>query len=55
MKFVPGDQWQTRGGRIAAAASSGAAARVLSSLLTLASLPLAVRYLGGERDRKSVV
>ena len=40
---------QTRGGRIAAAASSGAAARVLSSLLTLVSLPLAVRYLGAER------
>src|SRR5271165_3794918 len=49
MKFVPGDQWQTRGGRIAAATSSGAVARVLSSLLTLVSLPLAVRYLGGER------
>lgn len=42
--------WQrTRGGRIAAAAASGAAARVLSSLLTLVSLPLAVRYLGAER------
>ncbi len=40
---------QTRGGRIAIAASSGAAARVLSSLLTLVSLPLAVRYLGAER------
>jgi O-antigen/teichoic acid export membrane protein len=40
---------QTRGGRIAAAASSGAAARGLSSLLTLVSLPLAVRYLGAER------
>jgi O-antigen/teichoic acid export membrane protein len=49
MKFIPGDLWQTRGGRIAAAASSGAAARVLASLLTLVSLPLAVRYLGGER------
>jgi O-antigen/teichoic acid export membrane protein len=40
---------QTRGGRIGAAVSSGAAARVLSSLLTLVSLPLAVRYLGAER------
>jgi O-antigen/teichoic acid export membrane protein len=41
--------WKTRGGRIAAAASSGAVARVCSSLLTLVSLPLAVRYLGAER------
>jgi len=41
--------WQTRGGRIASATSSGAAVRVLSSLLTLVSLPLAVRYLGTER------
>lgn len=40
---------QSRGGRIAAAVSSGAAARVLSSLVTLVSLPLAVRYLGPER------
>ena len=40
---------QTRGGRIGAAVSSGAAARVLSSLLTLVSLPFAVRYLGAER------
>ena len=40
---------KTRGGRIAAAASSGAAARVLSSLLTLVSLPMAVRYLGADR------
>ncbi|HEY4933206.1 MAG TPA: lipopolysaccharide biosynthesis protein [Terriglobales bacterium] len=40
---------QLRGGRIAAAVSSGAAARVLSSLLTLVSVPLAVRYLGAER------
>jgi O-antigen/teichoic acid export membrane protein len=39
----------TRGGRIAAAASSGAAARISSSLLTLFSLPMAVRYLGAER------
>lgn len=43
-------EWrETRSGRIAAAASSGAVARVLSSLLTLVSLPLAVRYLGAER------
>ena len=40
---------QTRWGRIAAAASSGAMARILSSALTLVSLPLAVRYLGAER------
>ena len=40
---------QSRGGRIAAAVSSGAAARVLSSLFTLVSLPLALRYLGAER------
>jgi len=40
---------QSRGGRIATAVSSGAAARVLSSLFTLVSLPLAVRYLGAER------
>jgi O-antigen/teichoic acid export membrane protein len=40
---------QTRGGRIAAAVSSGAAARVLSSLVALISLPPAVRYLGVER------
>ena len=40
---------RSRGGRIAVAASSGALARVLSSLLTLVSLPLAVRYLGPER------
>jgi O-antigen/teichoic acid export membrane protein len=39
----------SRGGRIAAAVSSGAAARGLSSLVTLVSLPLAVRYLGAER------
>ncbi|HVP55732.1 MAG TPA: oligosaccharide flippase family protein [Candidatus Eisenbacteria bacterium] len=44
------DGWrQTRGGRIVVAVSSGAAARTLSSLLTLVSLPLAVRYLGAER------
>jgi len=41
--------WRSRGGRIAVAVSSGALARVLSSLLTLVSLPLAVRYLGPER------
>ncbi len=35
--------------RIVAAVVSGGAARVLSSLLTLISLPLAVRYLGAER------
>jgi O-antigen/teichoic acid export membrane protein len=40
---------RTRGDRIAAAASSGAAAKVLSASLTLVSLPLAVRYLGPER------
>ena len=40
---------QSRGGRIAAAVSSGAAARMLSSFFTLVSLPLAVRYLGAER------
>lgn len=35
--------------RIASAVVSGGTARVLSSLLTLVSLPLAVRYLGAER------
>ena len=40
---------RTRGDRIAAAVSSGAAAKVLSASLTLVSLPLAVRYLGPER------
>jgi O-antigen/teichoic acid export membrane protein len=35
--------------RIATAVLSGGAARVLSSLITLISLPLAVRYLGAER------
>ena len=35
--------------RIVSAVWSGAAARLLSSLLTLVSLPLAVRYLGAER------
>ena len=44
-----GADWrQSRSGRIAAAVTSGAAARVLSSLVTLVSLPLAVRYLGAE-------
>ena len=43
------DWKQTRGGRIAAAVSSGAAAKLLSASLTLVSLPLAVRYLGPER------
>jgi O-antigen/teichoic acid export membrane protein len=35
--------------RIVTAVSSGAASRLLSSALTLVSLPLAVRYLGAER------
>ena len=35
--------------RIASAVVSGGAARALSSLVTLLSLPLAVRYLGAER------
>ena len=39
----------SRRGRITAAVSSGAASRALSSLITLLSLPLAVRYLGAER------
>jgi O-antigen/teichoic acid export membrane protein len=39
----------SRYGRIFHAVLSGAAARVLSSALTLVSLPLAVRYLGAER------
>ena len=44
------ESWRSsRGGRIAAAVSSGAAARVLSALATLLALPLAVRYLGAER------
>ena len=47
---LAGAPWlMTRGVRIAAAASSGAAARILSALLTLVSVPLAVRYLGAER------
>ncbi len=42
--------WSTsRHGRILNAVCSGAAARLLSSALTLVSLPLAVRYLGAER------
>ena len=45
-----GSSWRrSRGGRIAAAVSSGAAARVLSALATLLALPLALRYLGAER------
>ena len=40
---------RTRGGRIIAAASSGAAARGLSALASIVSIPLAVRYLGTER------
>src|SRR5664279_5454899 len=39
----------SRGGRIAAAVSSGAATRVLSALSTVLALPLAVRYLGADR------
>jgi O-antigen/teichoic acid export membrane protein len=39
----------SRYGRILKAVCSGTAARVLSSGLTLISLPLAVRYLGAER------
>jgi len=39
----------SRHGRIFKAVWSGAAARLLSSALTLISLPLAVRYLGAER------
>jgi O-antigen/teichoic acid export membrane protein len=39
----------SRHGRIFHAVLSGAAARLLSSALTLVSLPLAVRYLGAER------
>ncbi len=40
---------RSRGGRIAAAVSSGAAARGLSSLAMLVSLPQTVSYLGAER------
>ncbi len=39
----------SRCGRIAQAVCSGGLARVLSSAVTLISLPLAVRYLGAER------
>jgi O-antigen/teichoic acid export membrane protein len=39
----------SRYSRIVKAVSSGAAARLLSAGITLASLPLAVRYLGAER------
>ncbi len=40
---------ESRYGRIVQAVCSGGAARVLSSAITLLSLPLAVRYLGAER------
>jgi O-antigen/teichoic acid export membrane protein len=43
------DWRHSRSGRIAAAVSIGAAARILSSVVTFLSLPLAVRYLGAER------
>ncbi len=49
MRFSLSASEHARSGRIAAAVSTGAAARALSSLLTLVSLPLAVRYLGAER------
>jgi O-antigen/teichoic acid export membrane protein len=49
VRFATAALQHTRGRRIAAAVSTGVAARVLSSLLTLLSLPLAVRYLGAER------
>ncbi len=39
----------SRSRRLLQAVSTGAAARILSSALTLVSLPLAVRYLGAER------
>ena len=47
----PGQQpfQSSRIGRIGRAVLSGGLARVLSSAITLLSLPLAVRYLGGER------
>jgi O-antigen/teichoic acid export membrane protein len=40
---------RSRGGRIITAVWSGAAARILSSIASLISIPLAVRYLGAER------
>lgn len=46
---MSGACWQSRGGRIALAVSSGAVARALSAGFALLSLPLAVRYLGAER------
>ena len=46
---VPSSWRSSRGGRIAAAVSSGAAARVLSVVAALLALPLAVRHLGAER------
>ena len=49
MNRILHDWRRSRGGRIVAAVSSGAAARVLSSFVTFLSLPLAVRYLGAER------
>jgi O-antigen/teichoic acid export membrane protein len=39
----------SRSGRVVRAVSSGAAARLLTSLVSLLTLPLAVRYLGAER------
>jgi O-antigen/teichoic acid export membrane protein len=47
--LAPLSWWHSRGGRIAAAVSSGVATRGLSALATLLTLPLAVRYLGAER------
>lgn len=50
MLIYEGAKWRrTRGGRVMAAVSSGAAARILSALASLISIPLAVRYLGAER------
>lgn len=46
---VAGSWRCSRGRRIAAAASSGAAARILSAVSALVTLPIAVRYLGAER------
>jgi len=45
----PNTWGHSRGGRIAAAVTSGVATRVLSASATLLTLPLAVRYLGAER------
>ena len=41
--------WTSRQGRIVQAVCSATAARLLTSAVTLISLPLAVRYLGAER------